>query len=102
MPLKAGVRLLGMKPELLFGLGELRQVFARHGWEMVITCGIDGSHSNASLHYAGCAADLRSSFVPKDQQEALRKEMQDCLPTDFDVILEPDHYHVEWQPKAPY
>jgi len=88
--------------------------------EVIITCGSEHSayHGYTSLHYALPAqgADIRSwdkktgrGDVPKPvhQVTALKRAAKNfCLahniPTDWiEVILEPDHIHIELQPKRP-
>lgn len=63
--------------------------------EAVITSGRDGSHKVDSLHYEGKAIDLRINHV----LEALKSDIKDFLGPHFDVILEKDHIHVEFDPK---
>ena len=55
--------------------------------------------SVGSLHYAGCAVDLR---FPPDNAAGLKAALAEALGGDYDVVLEADHIHVEFQPKTPY
>ena len=67
----------------------------------VITSANDGKHSTASLHYSGNAFDLRI-WAFKENPAALRAFASRCaaaLGRDFDVVLESDHLHVEYDPK---
>lgn len=99
--LKPGVRVLGVRPEMVLAFGIMRPIFERHGQPFVITSIVEGTHSRASLHYTGCAGDLRR---PADATVAAQivTECKSALGEDFDVILEIDHLHCEFQPKAPY
>lgn len=101
MSIKPGVRVLGVRPEIVLALAILQDVFAKAGVPFVITSIMEGTHSRASLHYTGCAADLRR---PPDTARAteLVGLAKAALGDDFDVLLESDHFHLEWQPKAPY
>lgn len=65
--------------------------------DMVITSLNDGKHMVGSLHYEGKAADLRIWGL-KDPA-AVEKRIAILVGTDFDVILEKDHIHVEYDPK---
>ena len=93
------------------------------GWEdeLVITSGSETTarHSFTSLHYAtpGQAIDIRTKSLakhgrgsvpsPEDQFTALKEAaaaycIDQNIPTNWiDVILEPDHIHIEYQPKRP-
>lgn len=101
MRIKAGVRVLGLRPEMAVAIIVAREVFAQHKVELVITSIIEGTHERASLHYTGCAADLRRPTSQPDA-EAVVRDLRDALGDDYDVILEGDHIHVEFQPKQPY
>lgn len=103
MKLKPGVRVLGMRPELVLALTIVRAVYEAHGAgaSCTITSVVEGTHTRASLHYTGCAADLRRP--PQAGLAAVIVEAaKAALGDDYDVILEADHIHLEFQPKAPY
>jgi len=102
LSIKPGVRVFGLRPETILALNIIEGAFKDAGYDCVLTCGMDGKHSKGSLHYAGCAVDLRISNVPPEKREALKLEMANRLGADFDVILEGDHFHVEYQPKNFY
>lgn len=74
----------------------------RHGYPAMITAGLDGKHMVGSLHYVGCAIDMRISHIPYGEREAIRLELAADLGDDYDVVLEGDHWHIEFQPKTPY
>ena len=47
------------------------------------------------------AIDVRTrDLAPADVQKILA-QIKDCLGADFDVLLEADHIHIEFQPKTP-
>ncbi len=56
-------------------------------------------HSATSLHYAGAAVDLRTKDMGGAEAKRAHKMLQEALPEDFDVILEGNHIHMEWQPR---
>ena len=93
------VHIAGIRPELVFALFVAEQIYQKYDKELVITSLVDGRHSPTSLHYAGCAADLRTNFFTRHGAEIIRDEIRDKLGTDFDVILESNHIHLEFQPK---
>ena len=85
----------------------------RQKWtqDLVITSGseFETRHSRTSLHYLGNAADIRllklSERYQQEQYE-LTREVADMIcdsldiPNNFyDIVLERDHIHIEYQPK---
>jgi hypothetical protein len=97
--LKPGVRITGMRPEILLAAVAGERVFAQAGFDFTITACVDGKHSTGSLHYAGAAIDVRTRHVPADQVAKLVGQIKACLGDDFDVLQETTHLHVEHQPK---
>jgi len=63
---------------------------------ITITSARDGQHMDGSLHYDGAAVDLRIWGIadPTATADRLRRD----LPREFDVILEADHLHLEFDP----
>lgn len=98
---KSDVKVAGMRPELLLALFVAERVYATHNYNLTVTSVCDGKHSRTSLHYCGCAADLRIRDIDPSNHKLIVDEMQAALGADFDVILESDHIHVEFQPKGP-
>lgn len=88
-----------LKPQLVLALIVIDQVMKEAGQEAVITSLNDARHSETSLHYDGGAADIRSnSFSHPESVLALCKQALGNS-KDFDLILESDHFHLEYQPK---
>ncbi len=100
--LKSGARIAGLRPELVLAVVAAERVLEEIGVDCVISSGIDGRHSAGSLHYAGGALDLRSREVAPEKMNVLIARLRECLGEDFDVVLEVDHIHIEFQPKRPY
>ena len=63
--------------------------------EMTITSAKDGVHGTNSLHYAGRAVDLRI----RDFTDMWKMYLQKALGKDWDIVIEPDHIHVELDKK---
>lgn len=97
MKLKPGVNLLGVQWQLFEASIKIEPIFNSAGAELVITSGVDGKHMIESLHYKGLALDFRTRDL-KDPQDIL-KAVKAMLGQEFDVVLEKDHLHVEFQPK---
>ena len=68
-------------------------------YECVVTAALDGTHSTRSRHYDGLALDLRTNHMKADHKVELAMNLTTALGPEFDVILETDHLHVEWDPK---
>ena len=104
MKLKPGVRINGLRPETLLGI-----LICQDVWEdnvdvpFVLTSVTDGTHSRASLHYLGCAFDIRTRTLANEhEKEEMGALLRDSLGADFDVVVERTHIHVEYQPKHAY
>jgi len=93
------VEVAGIRPEMIIALMIAKEVYDDEGEELIITSALDGKHSETSLHYSGCALDIRTRYFSKEQAERVRKEIAANLGIDYDVILENDHMHIEFQPK---
>ncbi len=100
MELKPGVRINGIRPELTVALMVTQIVLADR--PMVVTSVTDGKHSRGSLHYAGSAFDLRTRDFGFSDTTLIRDKLSAALGGDFDVVLETDHLHIEYQPKEQY
>jgi hypothetical protein len=97
--LKPGVRITGMRPEILFAAVAAMEVYKAAGHDLMITACVDGKHMTGSLHYGGAAIDLRTRDVAPADVPKLIAQIKACLGEDFDVLLEVDHIHIEFQPK---
>jgi hypothetical protein len=64
---------------------------------LTITSARDGKHSPGSLHECGLAVDLRIWGLP--DPKALADRLRRQLDKEFDVVLEPTHLHIEFDPK---
>ena len=98
MKIKKNVKLTGLRPELIIAAIVAMEVYNKYKLDIVITSVTDGKHSATSLHYAGCAFDIRIKNVPGTSHYILRDEIKANLTSDFDVVLKSDHIHVEFQP----
>lgn len=80
------------------------------GTELIVTSGseFETRHSRTSLHYSGNAADIRllRKVVSTRHQFSITREVANMccaslsIPHNFyDIVLEKDHIHIEYQPK---
>ena len=101
LSLKEGVQLTGLRPEMVLATVVIDAVYTELGVPTVITSAVDGQHSENSLHYTGLALDFRTNTLPPDFQGKLLNLVTTRLGAEFDVVLEEDHLHVEFQPETP-
>ena len=68
--------------------------------EFVVTCGIE-QHQHPSMHAYNAALDYRTREIVgrPERKVAFAEEVRERLGDGFDVVLEPDHLHVEYDPK---
>lgn len=113
MDIKKGASLEGIKPEAKHAIEVIDKIYIANGADLTITSGTeghvgDGVHTDKSLHYTGYAFDCRI-WVFKNQMHgqtdmkkvnAVAKQIREELGRDYDVLVEHDHIHVEYDPKA--
>lgn len=71
--------------------------------EIVITSTWEGTHCNHSCHYRKQALDFRLLQSGKFQywwSETKYERLRKLLGKDFDIVVESDHLHVEYDPKG--
>jgi hypothetical protein len=90
---------VGWRPEIVFAVQAAHSAYQAHGYDCIVTSGVEGTHSETSLHYPGSAADFRTNHVPEPLRAQIAKMIGEALGEDFDVILESTHLHVEFQPR---
>lgn len=99
MKIKEGVNLAGLRPEMNIVITVADHIYRTYKQELVITSAVDGKHGKASLHYIGLALDFRTRYFDRLVADKVRNEIATRLGAQYDVILEKDHLHVEFQPK---
>jgi len=74
------------------------EVFNRKNYQLIITSTHEGDHLPNSYHYNGQAFDIRTWRIPQTFLPSMCAKLTKALheiDTDFQVILEPDHIHIE-------
>ena len=97
--IKSSVDLRGLQPQMCIAYLIASRCYEKHGYTCVITSASDSKHGPNSLHYCGKALDIRTRHVLEVIKPALRDEIADALGPQFDVVLESDHIHLEFDPK---
>ena len=64
--------------------------------ELVVTSGLDGTHSVKSLHYCGKAVDLCTRYFNDTQKAHAVKLLKEQLGFAYTVLSEPTHIHVQF------
>jgi hypothetical protein len=101
LTIKPGVRIVGVRPELLLAIMAASEIYRDLGHKLTLTSVVDGRHSTGSRHYSGAAFDCRTRDLTAEQANQICKQLKSDLGQDFDVLLEADHIHVEYDPKQP-
>lgn len=71
-------------------------------YEVTITSAKDGTHKENSKHYSGNAVDIRTKDMKKDVKwvwGTIEKNLNIAYPNCYDVVLESNHIHIEYDPK---
>jgi len=96
MLIKAGVDISRINRKIRKALPKIQNVLERYDEELIITSTYEGTHRDGSLHYGNDAIDIRE---PEKKKELFLSQLKAILGSDFDVILESDHIHIEYDPK---
>jgi hypothetical protein len=106
--IKEGVKLTGLKPEMLWGATIVASVYEAFERDCIITEVTGGKHSRGSLHYVGQAVDFRIKHLcegglknpnTREMAQQISDLCRKNLGENFDVVLHTTHIHVEFQPK---
>lgn len=95
---KPGVDLWGLSSTMTCAVRMIDAQLRHHGYpSWTITSTTEGKHMTGSRHYTGDAIDIRIRDVSDPDEFFIL--IRDALPDSFDVILERDHVHVEFDPR---
>ena len=96
MLIKAGVDISRLNREIRRALPKVQSVLDEVNQELVITSTYEGTHGEGSLHYCNDAIDMR---YPGMNTVGVELAIKQKLGIKFDVILEGNHIHIEYDPK---
>lgn len=96
MLIKAGVDISRLKREIRRALPVLEALHYENGTRFVVTSTYEGNHGAGSLHYCDDAFD---SERVKEGAREFQSKVKERLSKDYDVVLEGDHLHIEYDPK---
>jgi hypothetical protein len=97
MKLKEGVNLQDVSWRMFHAAVIAESVYRKYGVELVITSANDGKHGDKTLHHKGLALDLRT-WTLGGREMQVTTELAKALGNDYDVVLEKDHIHMEYDP----
>jgi len=107
--IKNGVRFSSPVEAMFYATLAIVEVCREFGVDCVFTCSLE-AHQFPSKHLEG-AKDFRTRDLREDQKIPFRtavrsrlNNIEGIMPDDykgraFDVVLEPDHLHIEYDPK---
>jgi hypothetical protein len=98
LELKPGVKVSGISPAMVLAAVVVLCACENLGVDCVITSCIDGVHRQDSKHYLGNALDFRTRDLTPENGLALATDVRQQLGDEYDVVLEADHLHVEFDP----
>lgn len=96
---KDGVSVDGIKKETIALIVILNTYFElRIGKELVVTSCTDGKHMKGSKHYSGYAIDIRIRHLTASEISKLIAWFKSLHEREYDMVVEKDHIHVEYDP----
>lgn len=95
MWIKAGVDISRLNREIRRGLQIVNTFVRGFHTELFITSTFESNHSAGSLHYSNDAFDFSRPVLNREKVKSLKER----LGNDYDVVVESDHIHVEYDPK---
>lgn len=75
-----------------------RMVLGNHKYQATITSANDGRHMSGSKHYKGNGIDMRT-YDMEGMETVVATTARDFLGENYDLVLEDDHIHVEYDPE---
>ena len=98
--LKRGIDLANLTPQMALAATVVASIY-REDFKanLVVTSGRDGDHTHLP-HYLGYALDFRTRHLVPGDRACVQGRVQSALGDQYDVILEDDHLHVEFDPRT--
>ena len=99
MKIKEGAILSGISKVMMPVLILAEKEWRKYGKELVITSGLDGTHSAGSLHYYGQAVDCRTRYFDKTVRAKIAKSLAIKLGPAYNIVRHSTHMHIEYDPQ---
>ena len=87
-----------LQPNVAKARGKVHKIFKARNEDLFITSIREGIHGDITLHYDGWAFDIK--FPKHSSIQDIVAEIKEVLGPDFDIIVESDHFHIEYDPKV--
>lgn len=100
--IKPGVDLRNLVPQMAVAYTVAALIYQKFGYVCTITAAFDGVHMTNTLHQRDglCRAlDLRTNTLNPHDIPLVHAMLKEALGPQFDVVLEKDHIHMEFDPK---
>lgn len=100
MIIKPGVKIAGLSKNMQLALDWAEEVYEKFGHTLIITEALATTgHIKNSKHYTGEAIDIRIWNLGADTYRVYGQLLRGLRDYGFDIILEKDHIHIEYDPK---
>jgi hypothetical protein len=100
MIIKPGVKIAGLTTNMQLALDYAEEVYEKFGHSLIITeAYAESGHIKNSKHYEGNAVDIRIWNLGSDVHRIFGQIKRGLDEYGFDIILESDHIHIEYDPK---
>ena len=96
MLLKDGVKVQGIKTEIILALIIIEPIADEYGIDLTVTSARDGKHSINSKHKLGYAVDIRTRDIAEDRLSLFTQQIRSALTNEYYVALESDHIHIQY------
>ena len=100
MIIKPGVKVNGLRPEMIIVLMVATRIWAELGQTLVLTEGTGSKHSATSRHYIGMAVDLRTNFFTDIDKKIAFDKLTSHLDKEYKVVFHKTHIHVHFNGSA--
>lgn len=106
---KNGVSFTDAKREILLAISVAEGVYEKWNKVLVVTSICDGKHKKYSHHYKGLAFDIRTRYFKRKNSNRINitiirkvaRELRMVLGSEYQVIIESNHIHIEYDPMIP-
>ncbi len=99
MKIKDGATIAGLDIRMRPALIAADKIWKDLGQELVITSGLDSTHSAGSLHYYGRALDFRTRYFCENDRHLAAVKLRKEAGEQYDVVEHSTHIHIEFDRK---
>jgi hypothetical protein len=100
MKIKDGATIAGLDIRMRPALIAADKIWESLGQDLVVTSGLDGTHSAGSLHYYGRALDFRTRYFSETDRHLAAARLREQAGEQYDVVEHSSHIHIEFDRKS--